>query len=258
MDRTAYNAPGPRRRSVSFPVEMTARNALPSILAALESQHGPVRPPPPRGPFEMILWENVAYLASDDRRGEAFRALKKRIGTNATDLRDAPLGLLREVVGLAGILPTDSVAKLRRAAELACAEFEGDLRAVLRLPARQASRALRRFPGIGEPGAEKILLFCGVGSVLPLDSNGLRVLVRLGYGEEKKSYAATYRNAQEAAQRELATDRGVLQRAHLLLRRHGQEVCKRSAPRCPECAVAGSCAFARAGRARTSPRGSAR
>lgn len=127
------------------------------------------------------------------------------------------------------------------------------LRAVLALPEKQASKALRLFPGIGEPGAEKILLFCGVKPVLALESNGLRVFVRLGYGEEKKSYAATYRLAREAARRELKADVKTLQRAHLLLRRHGQELCRRSVPRCPECPVAGSCAFARSSlRARTS------
>ena len=50
-----------------------------------------------------------------------------------------------------------------------------------------------QFPMIGEPGAEKILLFSGVLAVLALDSNGVRVLVRLGVGEERKSYAATYK-----------------------------------------------------------------
>jgi NAD(P)-dependent dehydrogenase (short-subunit alcohol dehydrogenase family) len=38
---------------------------LQSILDTLERRYGSVAPPPPRGVFELILWENVAYLASD-------------------------------------------------------------------------------------------------------------------------------------------------------------------------------------------------
>ena len=48
----------------------------------------------------------------------------------------------------------------------------------------KARRALKRFPGIADPGADKLLLFAGVTPYLALDSNGLRVLLRLGYGEE--------------------------------------------------------------------------
>ena len=64
--------------------------------------------------------------------------------------------------------------------------------------------------------------------VLALDSNGLRVLLRLGFGAEKKNYAASYRSAQEALADQLPRDRDALIRAHQLLRQHGQELCRRS------------------------------
>lgn len=51
---------------------MAVRSALASILDALERYYGPVAPPPAQGPFELILWENVAYLASDEWRECAF------------------------------------------------------------------------------------------------------------------------------------------------------------------------------------------
>jgi len=38
------------------------------------------------------------------------------------------------------------------------------------------------------------------------DSNGLRVLLRLGLGEEKKNYTATYRAVQEAIQSQIKQD----------------------------------------------------
>ena len=39
-------------------------------------------------PFAMILWENVAYLASDAKRAEAFAELKTKVGlTHAKSAR---------------------------------------------------------------------------------------------------------------------------------------------------------------------------
>jgi len=109
-----------------------------------------------------------------------------------------------------------------------------------RLARKQA--ALREYPGVGEPLADRILLFGGSKVTLAPDSNALRVLLRLGYGEESKNYAASYRSALAATNGELR-DAAFAQRAHLLLRRHGQELCKRSAPRCEVCPLREGCAW---------------
>jgi endonuclease-3 len=100
-----------------------------------------------------------------------------------------------------------------------------------------------RFPMIGEPGAEKILMVSGVLPVLALESNGLRVLVRLGFGEDRKSYATTYKSVREVTLKELPVDGKLLTKAHLLLRAHGQEVCLRNTPLCHACAVSPECRY---------------
>ena len=100
-----------------------------------------------------------------------------------------------------------------------------------------------QFPMIGEPGAEKILLFSGVLAVLALDSNGVRVLVRLGVGEERKSYAATYKSVREITKEQPPEDCKLLTRAHLLLRRHGLELCLRNGPACHACPVNSECRY---------------
>jgi endonuclease-3 len=79
--------------------------------------------------------------------------------------------------------------------------------------------------------------------VFALESNGLRVLLRLGFGEEKKSYSMTYRLVQKAAEEGLDMDYSFLIEAHLLLRRHGQELCKRSKPVCRKCPLGPDCEF---------------
>ncbi len=144
--------------------------------------------------------------------------------------------------------PERRVDKLREIAELAVEAGGGRLEKVLELEPRKARSVLKKFPGIGDPGADKILLFCGASSTMALESNGLRVAVRLGYGEESKSYSTTYRSALEALEPGLEKAAAKRARAYELLRRHGQTLCKRSAPDCDACPLNGTCRhFARIG-----------
>ena len=89
----------------------------------------------------------------------------------------------------------------------------------------------------------KILLFAGAHSILAPESNGLRVLLRSGFGEEKKSYSASYKSVQASLESQIGKDPELLMTAHQLLRQHGQELCKRSHPRCAECPLRQSCEY---------------
>ena len=191
----------------------------------------------------MILLENVAYLVSDEQRDRAFAALRDRVGLSAGAILSADDEELLDIARLGGMLPGSRVNKLRTIAQIALREFDGDLRAVLKLPLAKAKKALKKIPGIGDPGAEKILLFSRSQPILALESNGLRVLLRLGFAEERKSYAATYRGVQEAVRDQITEDFDWLITAHQLLQRHGRDLCKRSAPRCKSCPLSRYCSF---------------
>jgi len=225
---------------------MPTRPELARVLDALEKFHGRPDPPPTTDPLELVLWENVAYLADDRRRADAFRALKKRVGTRPEQILSARGDLLLEITG--GIVPGNSLEKLRRTAAIALEQFGGSLKATVKLPLPEARKALMKFPSIGAPGADKILLLSRSHPVFALDSNGLRVLLRLGHGREAKSYAATYRSVQEAIAPYLEPDCDRFIRAHLLLRRHGQTLCRRNRPRCEVCPVAKLCVYYRTAR----------
>jgi endonuclease III len=214
-----------------------------ALLRKLKKFYGRPSPPRLKGALEMILWENCAYLADDDRRAAAFALLKKRVGLKPKHILDADPRLLVEV-GRFGIVPYESAKKLHLAAEVAHYAFKDDVDSVLDKPLKEAKKQLQRFPSIGEPGAEKILLFTRRQKILALDSNGLRALLRYGFGEEKKSYAASYRSAQAATASQLPDSIDDLIAAHLLLRRHGQEICRRNDPACSTCPVAPDCRYA--------------
>ena len=123
--------------------------------------------------------------------------------------------------------------------------FGDDLSPVLDKPLAAAKKDLRKFPAIGEPAAEKILLFNRRHPILALESNGLRVLVRLGYAPEHRNYSTMYKGVQRALAPQLPASCEALIRAHQLLRQHGQELCKRNSPLCGSCPLRADCAWFR-------------
>jgi endonuclease-3 len=217
---------------------------LKEILAALEECYGVPPPPEITDPFQQILWENLAYLASDERRQAAFDVLRDRVGLDPEEISLASPEMLTEICALGGIYPELRAERLQDSASLVIEKYDGDLSAVLKLPLPKAKSALRQFPVIGEPGAEKILLFARAYPILALDSNGLRALVRIGYGEEAPSYSTTYKSAKNAAADQIIEECPWLISAYQLLRRHGQELCRRTMPHCHECPLSHGCAYA--------------
>jgi len=218
--------------------------ALPAALDLLEGAYGPPPEPGVRDPWDQVLLDNVVYLASDERRVEAFELLRARVGTAPSALLESSVSELRDVTRL-GIRADAQARKLQAAARLAVTQYEGDLSARLAaMSLAEARRALRRFPAIGEPAADRILLQSGLYAVPALDSNGLRVLVRLGLAQDAPSYAASYRSAIEVLRGTLPAERAPLLRGYLLLHMHGRELCRRTAPACGLCPLADRCAYA--------------
>jgi endonuclease-3 len=213
---------------------------LAEVIEQLEAFYSVPDAPEVTNPWEMILWENVAYLANDRHRQEAMEALRTQVGSSPVQILAMLAGQLLQGA-VRGLVPEQSVEKVRDSAKIALEKFGGNLRSILKMPLDQATKALKQFPAIGNPGAEKILLFCCAFPILALDSNGLRVLLRLGFGEEKSNCSVTYRLVREAIQEEMIKEYRWLIRVHQLLCCHGQELCKQLKPHCTECPLVRKC-----------------
>jgi endonuclease III len=109
------------------------------LVDKLQHHYGPPPPPPSTDPLELIIWENIAYLTSDERRAEAFATLKRSIGTRPEQILAAKHAALT-AIGKAGILPDVSAEKLLTIAKIAYEEFDSDLRSVLKKPLPQAKK----------------------------------------------------------------------------------------------------------------------
>lgn len=215
-------------------------------LTKLAEHYGDVALAEPRDPFEAIVWENAGYLVDDERRGEVFRRLRDDIGVEPPALLSAGHKRIERALTGGGMQPGHRAAKVLRSAELAVEVADGELLQTLRsLDARNARASLKRFPGVADPGADKLMLLAGLSDAPALDSNGLRVLVRLGAIEELKSYQATYKLGVAYLRAHGVDSAAAALRAFVLLRHHGRELCKRSSPLCAPCPLRSVCPSAR-------------
>ena len=227
---------------------------LRKLVAGLKARYGEPKLPAAKGPFELVLWENACYLLSDERRAAVFEGLREQVGLNAAALWKADQAVLLPLARMGGMRPETRVFRWREIARIAQDQFSGNLDGILKGPFAAARKALLQFPNIGAPGAEKILMFCGMATGLPLEWNGLRVLTRVGYGRSGKNYGAMYQSVQEAIAAELPRGAAAVSRAHLLLREHGKKICRNNGPLCHECPVEELCAFANKQKERKAPR----
>ena len=218
------------------------------LISKLAAHYGRPKIPKATDPLAMIIYENAGYLVDEARWDAAFAALKKQVGLKPTEILSSPNDQLIEITKLGGIHAELRAARLKEIAQIVLNDYEGDLRPVLQLPQPKAINALKKFPSIGQPGAEKILLFTKTYPILALESNGLRVLLRLGFAKEQKSYSASYAAAQAGVKDQLTDDCEFLIEAHLLLRQHGKELCRRSHPACDMCPLKSDCQYYRASR----------
>jgi endonuclease-3 len=200
-------------------------------------------PEPLRDPLAILAWENVGYLIDEEKRSELFAEFRKRIGLKAAQIANAPMPVLTDIAKRGGMHPQKRAERLKEIGVLAIAECDGDLMGRLTtLPLTKARTLLKKFPSVGDPGADRIVLFCGIAAQPALSSDGLRAMVRLGLTPEHKNYSQTYKAAIDVLRKDGQPDAAWLERAYLALRAHGRALCKRTAPICEPCPLDRVCA----------------
>ncbi len=216
---------------------------LARILDRLEKSYGKLSAPWPLDPYEIIVWTNCGYPASDAKCNRGFAALKGEIGVKPEQILKARKAKLARVLRDSTMIPQLGAERLKEIARMVQQEYGGDLRAAILGALPAARKSLKKFPVIGDPGADKTLLFTNIEPLAAVPSNCLEVPLRLGFGEEDKNYARSYKSIQQALAAGLPETFAARQRAYLLLKRHGQEICKRSKPLCERCPLTEDCAY---------------
>jgi len=221
-----------------------AAGNLSEILWRLESRYGRQEPCWPTEPYDFLVWWHCGYPASDAACAKGWDALKRDVGVGPRQILEAGAARLTMALKAGGMVPELRAMRLMEIAARVENEYGGDLRTGLVGPLAKVRQALKRFPNIADAGADRILLFAGIAPVPAIPSNCPHVLVRIRRGQERENYSVTYREAQQAVEAEVPKSIDARSRAYLLLKRHGQTLCKRRNPKCNDCPLASCCAFA--------------
>jgi endonuclease-3 len=220
-----------------------SRISILDVLDRLEEFYGRQEPSFPVEPYEFLVWWYCGYPASDAACSKGWRRLTKEVGIEPAKLLRATPSKLAVALKPGGMFPELRAERLKEVAMRVQDEFGGDLRAGLVGPLAQARKKLKTFPSIADPGADRILLFAGIAPIAAVPSNCVHVPERILQGRESQNYIAAYREAQRALTAELPEKFDVRTRAYLLLKKHGQETCKRTKPKCDQCPVRKKCKF---------------
>lgn len=220
-----------------------SRTSIVDVLDRLEKFYGPQGPSFPIEPYEFLVWWYCGYPASDAACSKGWARLTREVGIEPEQLLMAKPAKLTEVLKAGGLIPEIRAERLKELAMRAKDEFGGDLRAGLVGSLAMARKTLTTFHSIADPGADRILLFGRISAIAAVPSNCVHVLDRILHPCESKNYTTAYREAQRALATDLPEKFDARTRAYLLLKKHGQETCKRTKPKCDACPVRGNCAF---------------
>ncbi|MGA7409167.1 MAG: hypothetical protein WBW33_01710 [Bryobacteraceae bacterium] len=231
---------------------------LDKLLNELEAFYGQQEPGWPLDPYLFLLWWHSGYPPSDASCQKGWESLTGRIGTDPERLLSANPRKLALALKPGGLVPELRAMRLKEIAERLQKEFGGDMGAALKaMPIAHARASLKKFPGIADPGADRVLLFGGISPVAAVPSNCTHVLVRIEQGQERENYGQNYKLGQQliaAAFPAKSSGRSPVAvpdretfdariRAYLLLKCHGQKICKRTNPKCSACPVSALCAY---------------
>ncbi len=220
-----------------------AMHSISELIDKLEQFYGKQEPSWPVDPYEFIVWWQCGYPASDAACTKGWDKLKSEIGIEPHNLLSATPNKLALALKAGGMVPELRALRLKEIAMRVKDEFSGDLRAALVGPLPNVRKTLKKFPCIADPGADRILLFAGIVPIAAVPSNCPQVLFRILYGREGDNYGVTYRDAQQAIEEEIPQTCSARARAYLLLKKHGQEICKRTKPKCKECPIRSNCLY---------------
>ncbi|MDR7415401.1 MAG: endonuclease III [Armatimonadota bacterium] len=201
----------------------------------LEAFYGPPRIRPVRDPVGVLVRAVLSQNTSDRNSDRAFTRLRERLRTWRA-VRDAPLRTVEALIRPAGLSTVRArrIRTLLRALPEAGGEPSLDF---LRSASPEEARAwLLGQPGIGPKTAAIVLLFGLRLPAFPVDTHVYRVTRRVGLVPSGMSREAAHGWMEALVPPERYAP------FHLLLVRHGREICRAHAPRCTGCPLRRACA----------------
>jgi len=210
------------------------RRRIVAILARLRRAYGD--PPPPRrlAPLDELILTVLSQNTNDVNRDRAYADLRARFAT-WDEVADAPLPAIAKAIRRGGLAPTKSVRIREMLRELRARGMPLDERTFVRMRSRELWDLLVGLKGVGPKTAAIVLLFSLGRPFFPVDTHVHRLTRRLGLVPENSDAVKAQGLLQEAVPPKDVYD------FHVLLIRHGREVCIARRPLCSRCPLATIC-----------------
>ncbi len=192
------------------------------------------------GPDDLLGVLVQTILSQQTTRANCQRAFGQLIDTYLGDwgrIQRAPQAEIEEVIAPAG-LAGQKAARIQALLERLDAEGHGHSLEFLReRGVDQARDYLTSFRGVGPKTAAFTLMYAAGMAAFPMDTHILRICKRVGWIDESTSSAKAH------ALMEARIPPEDHYSAHMVLVRHGREICHARSPACAECPLADGCAF---------------
>ena len=214
-----------------------AKTLLPDIYNRLIAAYGPQHWwPGASNPFDVcvgaILTQSTAWINVE----KAMTKLRNAGGLSLKGIYDMPVTELAELVHSSGYFNVKA-RKLKALAQHVFDHHGGDLTAMLGQPWADLRTELLLVYGIGEETADDIVLYAACAPSVVVDAYTKRIVDRIGIPPPQnryESYRALFMDA-------IPPDVSIYNEYHALLVKLGKDVCKKSAPLCPECPISKIC-----------------
>ena len=214
-----------------------AKTLLPDIYNRLIAEYGPQHWWPGReNPFDVcvgaILTQSTAWINVE----KAMTKLRSAGSLSLIDIHAIPETELAELVHSSGYFNVKA-RKLKALAQHVFDHHGGDLTAMLGQPWADLRVELLSIYGIGEETADDIVLYAACAPSFVVDAYTKRIVDRIGIPPAQnryESYRALFMDA-------IPQDVSIYNEYHALLVKLGKDVCKKSAPLCPECPLSTVC-----------------
>ncbi len=217
-----------------MPRSKPLRSTITRVIGALEACYGPQPWRSWGNPLDGLIGTVLSQHTSDVNSDAAFRSLKRAFPTWKACMT-APAASVERAIRSGGLArqKTRSIQAILRAIQADRGRLS--LEFLRRRPMNEARSYLLAMPGVGPKTAACVLLFYLGRPALPVDTHVYRVAWRLGLIPENATAEDAHRILEPAC-----PPRQVYA-FHILLIRHGRQICKARNPRCRECVLARLC-----------------